>query len=57
MFKDISNSELIKRYTRICFRITNYPNNKAYSKEFEKLYIELCKRLKLSQEEIEKIII
>lgn len=57
MFKDISNSELIKRYTRICFRITNYPNNKAYSKEFEKLYIELCKRLKLSQEEIEKMII
>lgn len=57
MFKNISNSELIKRYTRICFLITKHPSNKAYSREFEKLYIELCKRLKLSQEEVEKIII
>lgn len=55
--KNIGNSELIKRYTEACFLITNYPDNKSYSKEWEKLYLELCNRLGISQDEIEGMIL
>ena len=53
--KNISNQELISRYTRACFLITNYPNNKTHSKEWNKLYTELCNRLNVNKDEMEKM--
>lgn len=36
-YKHLTSAELVNRFENACFRITNYPNNKAYSKEFGQL--------------------
>lgn len=54
--KEYTNAQLLERYTRLCFLITNYPTNKGYDKEFNKLFDELSKRLNLNEDEIKHII-
>lgn len=53
--KDYTNAQLLERYTRLCFLITNYPTNNGYNREHHKVFNELCKRLKLNEEEINNI--
>ena len=44
-YKHLTSAELVNRFENACFKITNYPNNKAYSKEFGQLEKELMRRL------------
>ena len=47
-YKHLISAELVNRFENVenaCFKITNYPNNKAYSKEFGQLEKELMRRL------------
>lgn len=44
-YNHLANIELVNRFENICFRITNYPNNKAYNKKFQSLRKELIRRL------------
>ena len=53
--KNINNQELIFRYTKACFLITNYPNNKKYNKEWNTLYTVLCDRLNVDKDEMDKM--
>lgn len=43
-YKHLTSAELVNRFENACFK-TNYPNNKAYSKEFGQLEKELMRRL------------
>ena len=51
----MTNIELLQAFEIACFQITNYPNNKAKSKEFSLLEKELAKRLNISDEELKEI--
>lgn len=44
-YNHLANIELVNRFENICFRITNYPDNKAYNKKFQSLRKELIRRL------------
>lgn len=44
-YKHLTSAELVNRFENACFKITNYPNNKAYSKKFGQLEKELMRRL------------
>ena len=54
--KDMTNAEILKRYTNSCFRVTNYPDNKKEAKEHDLLFREIARRLNLTPEEIQGII-
>ena len=53
--KDFSNAELIYRFETACFRLTNYPNNKAISDEFKRVEAEICKRLGCTVQEVNNL--
>lgn len=50
--KDYTNAELMLAFELACYRITNYPNNKAHTDEFMRLEKELAKRLNISDDEL-----
>jgi hypothetical protein len=41
---------LIREYERSIVRLTHYPNNKSYLKEYEAIQKELAKRLNIDPE-------
>lgn len=44
-YEKMSNHELVESFEQLCFNVTNYPKNKAISKNFEKCEAELISRL------------
>lgn len=54
-YQNMDNVELLKAFETLCFRITNYPSNKSISKQFDRCEKEMCKRLGISQDELENV--
>lgn len=53
--KDLTNAELMRQYVLACMKTIKYPNNNLAANNYDKLLVELGKRLGLTKEEIEKI--
>ena len=51
-FSSLSGTDLLKRFETACFHIANYPNNKTYANEFERLEKEIAKRLSADVKEL-----
>lgn len=54
---ELTNVQLLTEFELICFRITINPNHKGAAKEFKQLEKEIAKRLNITEEELEQVIL